>query len=89
MKDTNCGYFYFGKGLGNALIEENKDKFDLTYYLFRNTSYKFVGKLAILYLSFFDKIFFTKRTKFDLVHFSDQTCRLKPWKVNAKNNDCS
>jgi hypothetical protein len=28
MKDANCGYFSFGKGLGDALIQENNGKFD-------------------------------------------------------------
>ena len=31
MKDANCGYFSFGKGLGDALIQENKGKFKLKF----------------------------------------------------------
>src|SRR3954468_14217261 len=46
MKDTNCGYFSFGKGLGDAILKENHDQFDLQFYLFPVTDY-FDGKVAI------------------------------------------
>ena len=84
MKNPNSGYFSFGKGLGDALISQNHDRFDLNYYLFRKTIYQFDEKVDIKYLSWFHKITFTQRDKFDLVHFTDQTCRLKPGLVNAK-----
>jgi glycosyltransferase involved in cell wall biosynthesis len=84
MKDNNCGYFYFGKGLGNALIQNNNDHFDLTFYLHRRTVYRFHNKVKLLFLSKFHKLFFPARNKFNLVHLTDQTCRLHPSKVNAK-----
>ena len=84
MKNPNSGYFSFGKGLGDALISENHERFKLKYYMFKNTLYQFDGKVDIMYLSRLHNIFFPARNKFDLVHFTDQTCRLKPYKVNAK-----
>lgn len=84
MKDINRGYFSFGKGLGDALIKENKGRVDLTFYLFPKNPYVFKGPVSILYLSKIHKLFFTKRNAFDIVHLSDQTCRLRPDKVNAK-----
>jgi len=84
MKNANSGYFSFGKGLGDALIEQNRNRFKLEYYMFRNTSYQFDGKVDIIYLNRLHNIFFPARNKFDLVHFTDQTCRLKPYSVNAK-----
>lgn len=84
MKNANSGYFSFGKGLGDALIKENLERFKLEYYLFKNTAYKFDGKVDIMYLNRFHNIFFPAYNKFDLVHFTDQTCRLKPYRVNAK-----
>jgi glycosyltransferase involved in cell wall biosynthesis len=84
MKNPNSGYFSFGKGLGDALIRQNKNRFKLEYYLFSKTIYQFDGKVHIMYLSLLHRMFFGARNKFDVVHLSDQTCRLKPNKVNAK-----
>lgn len=84
MKDTNCGYFSFGKGLGDALIKQNKEKFNLVYYIFKKTSSEFDKKVNVIYLSKLHQIFFQDKNKFDVVHLTDQTCRLKPNKVNAK-----
>lgn len=84
MKDINRGYFSFGKGLGDALIAQNKGRFHLTYYLFKNNPYLFNKEADVLQLSKFHRIFFPERNKFDVVHLSDQTCRLRPNKVNAK-----
>jgi glycosyltransferase involved in cell wall biosynthesis len=83
MKDTNCGYYSFGKGLGDSLLSENYGKYDLSFYLFEKTKY-FNGKVKILRRSILDKLFFLSKNKYDVVHFSDQTCRLRPWHVNAK-----
>ncbi|MGY4537513.1 glycosyltransferase involved in cell wall biosynthesis [Mucilaginibacter sp. UYNi724] len=84
MKHPNSGYYYFGKGLGNALIAENKDRFSLSYYMFASTNYFFERKVPIVFRSLFHKVFFPSRTSFELVHFTDQNCRLRPWMVNAK-----
>lgn len=84
MKDINRGYYSFGKGLGDALIKQNRERFKLKYYLFKGNPYLFNGKVDILYLSKLHRIFFPARNDFDVVHLSDQTCRLRPNKVNAK-----
>ncbi|KQM75070.1 hypothetical protein ASE74_03600 [Pedobacter sp. Leaf216] len=84
MKDANCGYFSFGKGLGDALIQENKGRFKLKFYVFKHTQYLFNGLVDLIYLSRLDRLFFKRKNDFDVVHLSDQTCRLKPGKVNAK-----
>ena len=84
MKDTNCGYFSFGKGLGNALIHQNNGRFDIKFYLFKKSQYLFNGLVDIIYLSRLDRFFFSKKNDFVVVHLSDQTCRLRPSKVNAK-----
>lgn len=86
MKDTNRGYFSFGKGLGNALLQQNNQKLELEYYLAKNTeSYSlFKDKVNILPFSRLHRLFFFDYNKFDVVHISDQFCRLRPNKVNAK-----
>lgn len=83
MISPNCGYFSFGKGLGNAIINENKN-YNLVYYLFKNGHYFFNNKVSIQYLSTLDRFYFKEKDKYQLVHLSDQTCRLKPSMVNAK-----
>ncbi|MES2061420.1 MAG: glycosyltransferase family 1 protein [Bacteroidota bacterium] len=84
MKYPNSGYYYFGKGLGNALIAENKGRFSLKYYMFAVTNYFFERKVPIIYRSLVHKVFFPFRKSFEVVHFTDQTCRLRPWMVKAK-----
>lgn len=84
MKENNCGYFYFGMGLGDALIENNQNRFNLTFYIYRRTLYRFQNKVKLLFRLKLHMLFFPSKNKFDLVHLSDQTCRLRPSKVNAK-----
>ena len=84
MINPNSGYFSFGKGLGDALIKANANRANLTYYLFKDTAYQFDGKVPLLYLSKWHQLYFPQRKKFDLVHFTDQRCRLKPGMVKAK-----
>src|ERR1700749_4528718 len=84
MINPNSGYFSFGKGLGDAIIAQNDDRFSLKYYMFRKTVYQFGGRVGLIYLSAIDKLFFRHRNEFDVVHWTDQTCRLKPGMVNAK-----
>ena len=83
MKDINCGYYSFGKGLGDALLSENNGRFNFSFYLFEKTKY-FNGRVKILRLSILDKVFFLSKNQYDVVHFTDHTCRLRPWRVNAK-----
>jgi glycosyltransferase involved in cell wall biosynthesis len=84
MKYPNSGFYYFGKSLGDCLLEQNNGQFDLTYYLHKRALYQFDNKVDIKYLSWFHKLYYPSSTKYDLVHFTDQYCRLKPQKVNAK-----
>ncbi len=83
MKNPNSGYFYFGKGLGEALLRENKGRFNFTFYLFKITTL-FNGLVNIIRLYRAHRLFFPFYKRFDLVHFSDQTCRLRPYRLNAK-----
>ncbi len=84
MLNPNSGYFSFGKGLGNALVSQNADRYRLTYYLFKDTQYRFASSVAVLPVNKLHNLYFPQRKNFDLVHFTDQRCRLKPGMVNAK-----
>jgi len=84
MKNANTGLFYFGLGLGNALLQENKDRFRFSFYLkFKNRKI-FAGKVRLVFLAKIHKLFFPGRNKYNVVHFTDQFCRLKPELVNAR-----
>jgi glycosyltransferase involved in cell wall biosynthesis len=84
MFNSNSGYHSFGRGLGDALIDQNHDLFKLHYYLFKSTEYQFDGKVDIVYLSKLYNIYFPRAKEFDLVHFTDPRCRLKPSKAKGK-----
>ena len=84
MKNDNCGYYYFGIGLGEPLAQKCRDRYHLTYYLHQRTKYKFQGPVNILRLSKLHNFYFRPKNRFDLVHFSDQNFRLHPHMVNAK-----
>jgi glycosyltransferase involved in cell wall biosynthesis len=84
MINPNSGYFSFGKGLGDALIGQNTHRFNLAYYLFKNTQHQFGHEAKKVYLSKLHNLYFSQRAKFDLVHFTDQRCRLKPGVIKAK-----
>lgn len=83
MKNPNSGYFSFGKGLGDALLAQNGNRFNLTYYLFKLTKY-FNGRVSIIHLLRLHRLLFPYRNRFDVIHFTDQTCRLRPYRVNGK-----
>ena len=84
MKHANSGFFYFGKSLGDNLIDLNHNRFDLTYYIAKNAAYQFDDKVDKEFLSPFHKLYFPASKQYDLVHFTDQYCRLRPQRVDAR-----
>lgn len=84
MKYPHSGFFYFGKSLGDFLLTENKDRFDLTYYVNKRAVYQFDNNADIHFQSLLHKLYFPSSNQYDLVHFTDQYCRLKPQKVDAR-----
>ena len=84
MKHPNSGFFSFGKSLGNAVIEQNKGRYKLYYYVYEKATWLFEKKVSLVFLSWIHKLYFGEPDRFQLVHFTDQYCRLHPQKVNAK-----
>jgi len=84
MKYPNSGFFSFGKSLGDAILRQNRGRFDFYYYVHERAEYKFNKKVNLVFLSKLHKLFFPEPNRFELVHFTDQYCRLKPQKVNGK-----
>lgn len=84
LKYPNTGLYYFAQSLGNALINENQGKLHLSYYLKKKSAHLFQGKVDLVYLSKLHKLYFPGSGKFDLFHFTDQFCRLKPQLVKGK-----
>jgi glycosyltransferase involved in cell wall biosynthesis len=84
MKHANSGFFYFGKSLGDGILKLNNNRFDLTYFVAKNALYQFGDKVKKKFLSPLYKLKFLKSSEYDLVHFTDQYCRLKPQMVKAK-----
>ena len=84
MKYPNTGLFSFGKSLGKALTEQNKKQLDLNFYVHPKSIYLFDKRIKLVFLSKLHRIFFPGLSKFALVHFTDQYCRLRPQKVKGK-----
>lgn len=84
MKYPNSGFFSFGKSLGEALLTQNNHQYDFTYYVHKRSVYTFTDSADLVYLSKLHKLIFPGSSKYDLVHFTDQYCRLKPQKVSGK-----
>jgi len=81
MKDPNTGFFYFGKALSSAIIKQNQGRFNLSFYV-KDT--QFDQEMRLYQLHKFHKFFFPYFNRFNLVHITDQFCRLRPDKVNGK-----
>jgi len=84
MKYPNSGFYSFGKSLGDAVINQNKGRYKLYYYVHERANYLFDKKVSLIFLSKLHKLFFPEPKRFALVHFTDQYCRLKPQKVKGK-----
>ncbi|WP_207424481.1 glycosyltransferase family 4 protein [Desertivirga brevis] len=85
MKNPNTGLFYFGYSLSQALLNhENAYNVILNFYLPKKGTPLFDGKPYTIKHNEFYKYYFPQRNKFDLVHFTDQICRLKPTRVSGK-----
>ena len=84
MKYPNSGFFSFGKSLGEALLTQNNHQYDFTYYVHKRSIYTFTDSADLVYLSKLHKLIFPGNSKYELVHFTDQYCRLKPQKVSGK-----
>ena len=84
LKYPNTGLYYFGLSLGNALLAQNQQQFNLSYYLKKKSAHLFQGKVNLVYLSKLHKLLFPNSRQFDVFHFTDQYCRLKPQLVKGK-----
>jgi glycosyltransferase involved in cell wall biosynthesis len=84
MKYPNSGFFSFGKSLGDEILKQNSGRFSFYYYVHERANYLFNKKVNLVFLSKLHKLFFPEPNRFQLVHFTDQYCRLKPQKVNGK-----
>ena len=84
MKYPNTGLFSFGKSLGEALMEQNKEQRGLYFYVHPKSIYLFGKKVRLIFLSKLHRIFFPGSSKFALVHFTDQYCRLRPQRIKGK-----
>jgi glycosyltransferase involved in cell wall biosynthesis len=84
MKYPNSGFFSFGKSLGDAVWRQNRGYYELYYYVHDRSTYLFQKRVNLVYLQKIHKLFFPEPSRFALVHFTDQYCRLKPQKIKGK-----
>lgn len=84
LKYPNTGLYYFGLSLGNTLLSQNHGQLKLSYYLKQKSAHLFAGKIPLVYLTKLHKLIFSNSKRFQLYHFTDQYCRLKPQFVKGK-----
>lgn len=84
MKHSHSGFFHFGKSLGEHLLTENKERLDLTFYLHRKSTYHFDSRVRKEYLSVLHSLYYPSSAKYQVVHITDQYCRLKPGWIKGK-----
>lgn len=84
MRYPNTGLYSFGKSLGEALIRNNHNGYDLDYFLYSGTNTGFdTAGIYQTYYKKYNKFFFINSNQVDLFHFTDQFARLKPQKVHS------
>ena len=85
MRYPNTGLYYFGQSLGKALVQQNKQRLQLNYYLYPNGKHLFNAEgVPKVYHKKIHKLFYLNIKGYQLVHFTDQTPRLNPRFVAAK-----
>ena len=84
MKYPNTGFFSFGKSLGEALINQNKGRHKLYFYVYSKATWLFNKRVSLVFYAKIHKFFFPEPARFALVHFTDQYCRMQPQKVKSK-----
>ena len=66
------------------MIKQSNDRFTLYGYMRRKSIHTFQKIHGTILISLLHKIFFPKYNQFDLVHFTNQYCKLNPNRVKAK-----
>ena len=84
LKRATSGLFFFERSLGEELIKQNDNRFNLYGYVHSKALHSFHKLTGTILKSLLHNVFFPKYNKFSLVHFTNQYCKLKPGKVNAK-----
>ncbi|MBB6130862.1 glycosyltransferase family 4 protein [Mucilaginibacter lappiensis] len=84
LKRATSGMFFFERSLGEEILKENKGRFAIFGYLHKKSIYWFQQLAGTILMSPLHKIFFPAYKQFDLVHFTNQYCKLKPARVKAK-----
>jgi glycosyltransferase involved in cell wall biosynthesis len=84
LKRATSGMFFFERSLGDELIKQSAERFILYGYVRRKSIHTFQKIQGTVFKSLLHKIFFPKYNQFDLVHFTNQYCKLNPNRVKAK-----
>ena len=84
LKRATSGMFFFERSLGDEILKQNKDRFAIFGYLYKKSIHWFQQLAGTLFISPLHKVFFPAYKQFDLVHFTNQYCKLKPKRVKAK-----
>ena len=85
MKNPNTGLYHFGKSLGLELnVLQAEKNLHINFYIAKRGEDIFGGQADTIKHAEWHKYYFPKAKYFDVIHFSDQFCRLSPTKVSGK-----
>jgi glycosyltransferase involved in cell wall biosynthesis len=84
LKRATSGLFFFERSLGEELIKQNYNRFNLYGYVHSKPLHSFQKLAGTVLKSLLHNVFFPKYNKFSLVHFTNQYCKLNPNRVSAK-----
>lgn len=84
LKRATSGFFFFERSLGEELIRQNNNRFEISGYVHPKSIHTFQKIGGTIFKSLLHKVFFSKYNQFKLVHFTNQYCKLKPYRVKAK-----
>ena len=83
MRHPNTGFFFYGRSLSHALLDQNNNRFDFSFYSHKSVpTGALPSNVRTINKSLLHKIIFPY--KFDLVHFSNQYCKPHPALVKGK-----
>ncbi|MDN3583918.1 glycosyltransferase family 4 protein [Mucilaginibacter flavus] len=84
LKRATSGLFFFERSLGEELLKQGNNQFNIWGYLHPKAIYSFEKLKNGITKLLLHKAFFPAYNKFGLVHFTNQYCKLNPRRVNGK-----
>ena len=84
MRHANTGLHTFGHCLGREIVRQAGDDFNVSAYTYPQQQGFLGASVGYVAHSYLHRLYFPLRGRYDVVHFADQYCRVKPSQVAGK-----